>query len=681
MPVYPLDEIKKYFESAGPMEQLLPDYRFRQEQVNLTVAVSAALFDHEFLLAEAGTGVGKTFAYLLPAVLWSLQENEKVVIATRTKALQQQLIERDLPDVKRIIKADFTCAEAKGRENFLCWNKYINILAGKKRLQEGEIEFLQSVLPWAEQSETGDRKELRLSSALMKHWDILAADRKSCRKDKCLYHEKCFRLKMIKRLEKSQIIVTNHALLLSDVQVDNRLLPEYHYLIIDEAHSLDREAFDKLSMRFSSGDSMDLLEYLQKAHLPHIKELSSVDRELLEECLTHISMAVKLLKEYFSALNRPLSSKNNYEPTLVIKAADLEKAWFLEALEIHQDWQDIINLLLKDLKKLEECMEGVEESEELSRIIISLQEEADHAFQINEEHSFQSDMLVWLDCERGKVKAVSSSPVCIASELQNRLYHKLESLVLVSATLAVEERFDYFLNKFGLTQLQEEERLKTLLEKSPFDYEKQAGYILLDDMPARDEPDYQEKLAGILSQIIDITGGRTLILFTSRQQLKDIAGIIRPYCEQRQVKLLVQNEDGGFETLKEQYTAHPRSVIMGLDTFWEGIDLKGDLLKCLVIIKLPFRSPDEPFCQAWEKYYQQLNQSGFSRFLLPDAVIRLKQGVGRLIRGENDRGAIVILDARLGKSSYSKVFLNSLPFKNPRVLSCMQFTQELKKWV
>ena len=137
MPVYPLNEIKKYFESSGPMEQLLPDYKFRQEQVNLTVAVSAALSDQEFLLAEAGTGVGKTFAYLLPAVLWSLQENEKVVIATRTKALQQQLIERDLPDVKRVIKADFTCAEAKGRENFLCWNKYINILAGKKRLQEG----------------------------------------------------------------------------------------------------------------------------------------------------------------------------------------------------------------------------------------------------------------------------------------------------------------------------------------------------------------------------------------------------------------------------------------------------------------------------------------------------------------------------------------------------------------
>ena len=284
----------------------------------------------------------------------------------------------------------------------------------------------------------------------MKHWDILAADRKSCRKDKCLYHEKCFRLKMIKRLEKSQIIVTNHALLLSDVQVDNRLLPEYHYLIIDEAHSLDREAFDKLSLRFSFGDSMELLEYLQKAHLPHIKELSSVDRELLEECLTHISMAVKLLKEYFSALNRPLSSKNNYEPTLVIKAADLEKAWFLEALEIHQDWQDIINLLLKDLKKLEECMEGVEESEELSRIIISLQEEADHAFQINEEHSFK--VICWFGLiVNGKGKAVSSSPVCIASELQNRLYHKLESLVLVSATLAVEERFDYFLNKFGLT--------------------------------------------------------------------------------------------------------------------------------------------------------------------------------------------------------------------------------------
>ncbi|MDD2509756.1 MAG: helicase C-terminal domain-containing protein [Syntrophomonas sp.] len=681
MPVYPLDEIKNYFEPGGPMEQLLPDFRFRQEQVNLAVAVSAALSDQEFLLAEAGTGVGKTMAYLLPAVLWSLQENEKVVIATRTKALQQQLIERDLPDVKRVINADFTYAEAKGRENFLCWNKYINILAGKKSLLEGEIEFLQAVLPWAEQSPTGDKKELRLSSALMKHWGILAADRKSCRQEKCLYHEKCFRLKMIKRLEKSQIIISNHALLLSDVQVDNRILPEYHYLVVDEAHSLDREAFDKLSLRFSFRDTMELLEYLQKAQLPHIKGLYPAGSELTNECLTHISIAVKLLQGYFSALNRPLSSRNDYGPTLVIKTADLEKAWFLEALEIHQDWQDSINLLIKGLKKLEEEMRGVEDSEELSRTILSLEEEADYAFQITEEHCYQSDMLVWLDGEKGKVRTISSSPVCIASELQSRLYPKLESLVMVSATLAVEERFDYFLNKFGLTQLMEEERLKTLLEKSPFDYEKQAGYFLVDDMPAHYEPDYQEKLAGILSQIIDMTGGRTLILFTSRHQLKDIAGIIRPYCEQNQVKLLAQNEDGGFETLKEQYTNHSRSVIMGLDTFWEGIDLKGDLLKCLVIVKLPFRSPDEPFCQAWDKYYQQLNQSGFSRFLLPDAVIRLKQGAGRLIRSESDRGAIVVLDSRLGKSSYSKIFLNSLPFKNPCVLNRTQLIQKLGKWV
>ncbi len=678
-PIYSLDEIERYYEEDGPLGKLLPDYRFRTEQLNLTKAIGSAFTEQEFLLAEAGTGVGKTLAYLLPAVLWSLEEKDKVVIATRTKALQQQLIEQDIPLIKRLIRTDFACAEAKGRENFLCWNKYINILAGKKRLQDEEIKFLSHVLPWVEKSETGDKKELRLGGALMKHWGILAADRKSCLRDRCIHHEKCFRLKMIKRLEKAQIIITNHALLLSDIQVDNHLLPEYHYLVIDEAHSLDREAFDKFSMRFSFGDSLEHLEYLQKTYLPRIEGLFPSGRGDLEECQNHILVAIKLLREYFFALNRAPSNSN--EATLVIKPDELEKTWLLEALEIHRDWQYSMNLLLQKLIKVEENISGIEGSEELSHIIISLQEEADYAFQINEEHFFQNDMLVWLAYDQGKVRELSSSPICLAGELQNRLYHNLKSLILVSATLAVEGRFDYFLNKFGLDNLQQEDRLKTVQEKSPFDYEKQAGYILISDIPARNEDDYSEKLAETLKQIIEITGGRTLILFTSRQQLRHVASLIRPFCEQCRIRLLVQNEDGGFETLKELYTALPRSIIMGLDTFWEGIDLKGELLKCLVVVKLPFRSPEEPFCQAWEKYYQQLNQSSFNHFMLPDAVIRLKQGVGRLIRSEKDRGAVIILDARLSKSSYSRVFINSLPFKNPRILSSMQFAPELEKWV
>ncbi|NLB87856.1 MAG: DEAD/DEAH box helicase [Syntrophomonadaceae bacterium] len=235
--------IDEFFREGNLLSDLIDNYTYRPNQVELADVIYKAFLDQEFLIAEAGTGVGKTYAYLIPTVLWALNEGEKVVISTKTKALQQQLVEKDIPNILRLLGTPLKVVEAKGRENYLCWNKYMKILAGRRAMTPEEAKFVEQILTWAEQTKIGDKKELGLKAELIKHWWIVAADRKSCAKENCRYHDKCFRLKMIRSLDKAEIIIVNHALLLSDIVVDNSILPEYKYLIIDEAHYIDREAF------------------------------------------------------------------------------------------------------------------------------------------------------------------------------------------------------------------------------------------------------------------------------------------------------------------------------------------------------------------------------------------------------------------------------------------------------
>lgn len=235
---------------------------------------------------------------------------------------------------------------------------------------------------------------------------------------------------------------------------------------------------------------------------------------------------------------------------------------------------------------------------------------------------------------------------------------------MVSGTIAVEKKFDFFCNLSGLAQLDPPERLVTLLKYSPFDYDSQATVYIAQDMPEPNQSTYNEELYRYLGDIFAVTKGKTLILFTSRKQMKETAKNLRPLCLQSGLELLVQYEDGEFSNLIGQFKRSPNTILMGVETFWEGIDLKGELLKCLVIVRLPFRPPSDPYGNAGNKFFNMQNKNGFINFTIPDTVTRFKQGVGRLIRSETDSGAVIILDNRLGKRSYTKVFLNSIPMKN-----------------
>ncbi|MGI6451959.1 MAG: ATP-dependent DNA helicase [Syntrophomonadaceae bacterium] len=681
------EKIEDYFLPGGKLAKMVPGFKYRSEQHRLANSVARVLENDEFLVAEVGTGVGKTFGYLIPAVFWSLTQKEKVVISTRTRALQQQLTEKDIPLIHSNLDNhnSFAFAEAKGRENYLCWNKYISILAGRKRLEPHEQKFIDAILTWAESTRIGDKKELNLDSNMMKNWELVASDRQTCRKDDCLYRDKCFRLKMLKRLEKADIIVINHALLLADISVNHSILPDYSYLIIDEAHTFARESFDHLSCRFSFYDNLRILDLLfikgngfEKGLIPHLKRKYSSLHKTFDEISDLVSHLKEQLRLLLASLH-PLLSSN--EAAYILEEADQEAEWFPKVFSTYCQWMEYWSILEKHLNRINRQLPEDEEASNLFNLTASLQEESEKLYYIFEESLNRHDAVTWVEMEKQQPTALVSSVLNNELVLGERLYNKLKSLVMVSATLTVENKFDFFIKKTGLSHFQLKGQVLTLLEKSPFAFEKQARLFTVDDLPYPWQPEFPLRAANAVTSVLEVVRGHVLILFTARKQLHDFSLLLRPYCQEVGLDLLVQDEDGTFSYVLERYMSSPNTVLMGLDTFWEGVDLKGDLLKCVIIVKLPFRSPNEPYSRAWEKYYSLNNGNSFNSFLLPDAVVRLKQGVGRLIRSESDRGAVIVLDNRLERKSYGRVFKNSLPMKNIREIGFRELPGQLREFL
>ncbi len=683
MASFTAEEIRQYFTPPGILQQTVADYKYRSEQADLGAAIAEALLQDRFLVAEAGTGVGKTLAYLLPAIKWAKTQRQKVVITTKTKALQQQIMEKDIPDLVRALDIDVSYVEAKGRDNYVCWNKYMDILAGKKPLNEEEQVFITAMLKWVEKTTTGDKKEVNLKNSLLRHWHLLASDHRTCLRSKCRYQDKCFRLKMLKSLEKADLIITNHAMILSDILVDNSILPEYRYLVVDEAHALERESFDKLSLRFSRREIAELLKTLEfhdkGFKRGYLRQLKRKNPQLtIDDTLILTDKTAELAEQFYLQLSRGIKSSESY--SLVLTDEIIEEEWFSQAWTIYNDWHHQLNLLIKNLRQLSRDIEE-EEEPELFGIIAHLEENYDNSFTIMEEDLGSEARIVWLETEGEQAVGMSSSHVRIGEVLENKLYDRLSGLIMLSATLSIADKFDYFVEKAGLNRFLEEDRLDFLLQKSPFDYQNQARLYILNDMPEPQHQDFSAAAAGVLMDLLAVTRGRTMVLFTARKGLREVSQLLRPFCVREDRPLLVQNEDGTFGTLMEEYAREDNAVLMGLDTFWEGVDLKGDLLTLLVVVKLPFRSLAEPYSSAGDKYFRLQNRNSFSNFLLPDAAVRFKQGVGRLIRSETDRGSVVVLDNRLTTRSYGRVFLSSIPIKNIISTKKAALAEEIMGWL
>ncbi|HEX3014982.1 MAG TPA: helicase C-terminal domain-containing protein [Desulfobacteria bacterium] len=670
----------------GPFAQYVPNYRYRPGQVEMLAKVTQSLTADRDLVVEAGTGTGKSLAYLVPAASWAAARKEKVVITTHTINLQEQLWNKDIPLVQQLLSKKFAAALVKGRSNYLCLRKWQGLLSETESLDpEGKRE-LASFITWLSETLTGDRAELNFAAKGQEIWRRLAADSDSCLGGRCRFcNSGCFVMRARQRAEAADVLIVNHSLLLSDVKSDYNVLPEYHYLVIDEAHHLEDAATEHLGNEISDKQLERLLRQLQKngnapgllvsiknRYLPSmVGRLAQDEIELVQKLLTENEQLLPMIesgaREFFSLLNSLTGGYGQGEGSSqqVRLTAEVASHPQWEALSAAQaNLTTRLTGLSERLDKIASQFEDVEE-EAVAGLVRDINSVAGQCRDIGCTAAELLDQtvenqVVWIDRDQWCCR-LRSAPVEVAPLLRDLLFSRLNSTVLTSATLTVDNSFANFLAGIGLAA-----DTLCIQVQSPFAYEQQALLCIPRDLPEpgrTGENAYTTAVGNLLVDLVRTVKGRTLVLFTSHKMLRDVYFQIKPYLEEEDFQVLGHSLDGSRGRLVEEFKANPRTVLLGASSFWEGVDIQGDALSCVVIVRLPFWPPTIPTIEARLEELAKQNKDGFREFSIPQAVIRLKQGFGRLIRTQEDKGVVVILDNRILDKRYGRKFLNSLPIK------------------
>ncbi|MBU0491721.1 MAG: hypothetical protein KKA73_04270 [Chloroflexi bacterium] len=674
----------------GPFARGFPGFEHRAEQVDMLQAVAQAFNDDAFLLVEAGTGTGKSLAYLLPAAVHALQNNEHVVISTNTINLQDQLYTKDIPDVRRVLSATeagtehLRAALVKGRSNYLCLRRWA-LYRQRDDLSLDEFRVLVKVLAWLPGTDTGDRSELTFGPGEWPAWDQLRADAEACDPARCphFHDNTCFFYRARHRAESAHLIVVNHALLLSDASTGNRVLPEFRYLVIDEAHHLEDRATEHLGFvveqrgleRFldsvagrpadrAGGLVAEIGARVQRARL------SAPAQQALDEVLTSLHRRVQELRPrvhaFFVTLSSFLSQYDEGQSTYDTRVRVSKES----PLRFQPDWDrveiDADNLRLA-LGSLRRSLQGIES------ILTELDEEhvSDHDTLLGEVVNARTlaggyhdqlnqvifepspDMIYWCTVSKQKESlSLHAAPLHVGELLQKYLFDKKRAAVLTSATLSTAGSFDYVRDRLGLDGVRETQ------VGSPFDYQSATLLYVPTDIPEPGQPYYQKSIESAVVALCQATEGRALVLFTSYSQLRATYKAIVAPLEAAGIAVLGQGLDGSRRHLLETFKSDQRTVLLGTSSFWEGIDVVGEALSVLVITRLPFTVPSDPVFAARSEAFEY---DAFGLYAVPQAVLRFKQGFGRLIRSRTDRGVVAVLDRRLLTKRYGEAFLNSLP--------------------
>lgn len=674
-------ELERCFESDGPLDQYFTDYEQRPQQIHMMKAVTGALNESRHLIVEAGTGVGKSIAYLLPAAFYSYQNNIPVVISTNTINLQEQLMHKDIPDLLSALRdenseklAHMRVTQVKGRTNYLCLRRW-DILRKVEGLPIEAIQLLGRIQMWLPSTETGDRSEINIDARETPFWNRMCAQGYDCLGRFCPYQRRglCFLYRARKQAESAHLIVVNHALLLSEIASGAQILPDYNHLIIDEAHHIESVATDQLGIQIRERDVFDHLsqivhesEGLRSGFLPqleHLVRMSDITaKKELEEMLPSLdSLVVKArdrVQEFFNELGNFLQdygdSESEYDLHLrITRAMRTQPAW--SDVEISCDHMlGVLASMATILRKIDAAIEDSSLPDAMKIEVLSL-------FNTNEELRRQIDSLVfhqedntihWLTLtRRNNMITLYAAPLHVGSHLQAALYSQKGSLVLTGATLSTEGNFKYLTERLGIADAEE------LLLGSPFDYENAAMTYLVTDIPEPGRNGYQQTVAQALIPLCRAMEGRSLVLFTSYAALRATQAAIQGHLEDDDILVLGQGLDGPPRKLIASFKENPRTVLLGAASFWEGVDIVGDALSLLVIVRLPFSVPTDPVFAARSETFD----NPFYEYALPQTAFKFKQGFGRLIRSNTDRGLMVVLDSRLVNKNYSSVFMNSLP--------------------
>ncbi len=678
------DVLAAALEPGGSLDKLYPGYEQRSSQVDMLKFVCQGFNRGDLRIAEAGTGVGKSLAYLIPAFQWVLHNDERIVISTATINLQQQLLEKDIPLVARLMGEDPGCTLVKGRGNYLCLNRLAEAMEEILLFNEEE-EALKAIHSWSMSTTGGSRSELPFypSDEL---WSRVCSEADGCHGLRCPNRERCFVLAARREAAASRILVANHHLLFSDLSMrlsglgfdSAAVLPPFQRIIFDEAHNLEKSATSYFSNSFSrfqiakfagrlfrqkKGRSAGLLFALEKllaAGKPN-REIRDSIEALLEKADVLDAASLNLIGSQSTFRLAPGVSDAQPVDTILEMMSDLAA----HIARLSNGFEKIFGRL----EEQEEESDLVFESKLQLRRLMKVADICQGFLRYRENR----EDIYWLETRKSSrgeryVRYVIT-PLDVAPVMKEAVYEPYETVVFTSATLTVDSRFDYWKNRLGLN-LDHRRQCAEQTFASPFDYEKRVFLGIPKEAPEPGEDSFPGFVADFIREILLVSEGHALILFTSYSLLDGTYTALHGELSDDGIAMMRQGEDDRHRLL-ERFRDNPASVLFATDSFWEGVDAPGKALELVILTRLPFRVPTDPVLEARTEAIEARGRNAFWELALPDAIIRLRQGFGRLMRRQDDYGAVLVLDSRIVRKRYGRYFLSSLP-KTKTVISSVQ---------
>ena len=678
----------------GPLAGVLPGYEHREPQLQMLLAVAQIQGRDGALVVEAGTGTGKSLAYLVPSIARAVRHGERVVVSTNTHTLQEQLMSKDLPGLRDWLPWDFTACLLKGRSNYVSLRRWRRYLAELCRDSE-ELRFKLKILVWLHSTESGDRSELRLQGREEVMWTRIASDPLDCVGMHCT-KEDCYVHRARAEAEAADLVVVNHALLLADAEVGGGLLPPFDHLVIDEAHHLEEAATRGLRQEVDGPGLIALLERLATERTsPHPTNgkqglLDDLRRQphlgasggALAEAQPLTLVAGQRVRELFHAaviwVGARLSDADRRDDSLRLTTSLREDPGWDQIRVAGENAATALAVLDGTLRRAvsgsRDWLGGVEPDQGVRELEI-IRGRLHGATDLLSEALLSPDpnRVYWFTLfARTDNLVLRAAPINVGTLLRDRVYTERRSTVFTSATLAVGGTFDYFRSRVGLGPDAEE-----LILPSPFDFLHQALVCLPTDLPGPEHEDFDRGVEDVVAAVARRVGGRTLVLFTSHRQLREVHAALKHRTDLDEVLILGQGIDGQRRHLLKSFEEAQRPLLLGTASFWEGIDVPGERLSCVIMVRLPFPVPSEPVYAARAEQVRD----AFAQLALPQAALRLKQGFGRLIRRSTDRGAVVILDNRILGKDYGKAFLDVLPPASRFVGPAAEIADQVGGWL
>jgi ATP-dependent DNA helicase DinG len=672
--VLDLEEIEGFFANGGALAKDNPSFEQRDEQIHYARSVAESFNQGEHLLIEAGTGTGKSLGYLVPSIQWAIQNLQRVVVATNTINLQEQLIKKDIPKLHDLFEQPFLATIMKGKNNYLCPHR-LGIVRRRNPNNEDEVRTLAKILVWLQENSSGDKSEISLRGPEHAIWARMSAEDDGCIDQKCenMMAGTCPFYKARRSAQNAHIIVANHALLISDAVSENRVLPEYRHVIVDEAHQLEEALTSNLTSRIEQTSILRRLAELGGLTSGLLGDiLKSVQGNItdkkymrLEAFIQNIGDAVRelsvLVRGFFNQVNQWIQEVNpQHAPnTTHITHVQREHATFAKLETYGKAVCEYLDVLTNALSDLNTFLLPISEAkipnfDDYITSARSLGQYFAETLELVSQFVLDplSNQIYWVETyQNPEYTNLFLAPLHVGTMMKQYLWDVKDTVVLTSATLDINGNFDFVQDRLSANNV------KTIQIGSPFNYKTSTLLYIPTDIPEPNRPGYQQAVERGIIELATALDGRMLVLFTSYAQLRETVTNVAPRLALGNITVYDQNIGGNREAMVDNFRSTKKAVIFGTKSFWQGVDIAGDDLLGLIIVKLPFPVPNEPIFASRSETYQ----NPFNDFAVPEAILRFKQGFGRLIRSKTDKGIVSIFDSRIISKKYGLQFLESLP--------------------